>query len=141
MGGNLVLRSRLEQLGFTQEELATRLNVALQEITGRPGDISSRTVRNLLNGSSRRPIGRTCAALERVFGCRVADLGFSAPSSMQHPPEGPVRRRDFIASTTGTAAAAIPMVGQRRSVGMTDVARASASLNQLIEADDRQGGH
>ncbi|WP_343244418.1 XRE family transcriptional regulator [Streptomyces sp. SID11385] len=52
-----------------------------------------------------------------------------------------MRRRDFIASTTGTAAAAIPMVGQRRSVGMTDVARASASLNQLIEADDRQGGH
>ncbi|GAA3010974.1 hypothetical protein Sfulv_31790 [Streptomyces fulvorobeus] len=121
--------------------MAARLNAALQEITGRPGDISSRTVRNLLNGSSRRPIGRTCAALERVFGCPVADLGFSAPSSMHHPSEGPVRRRDFIASTTGTAAAAVPMVKQRRSVGMTDVARASAGMNQLVEADDRQGGH
>ncbi|MFE2647998.1 XRE family transcriptional regulator [Streptomyces nigra] len=142
MGANLILQGRMDQLGLTQEELAARLNAALQEITGRPGEISSRTVRNLLNGSSRRPIGRTCAALERVFGCTVADLGFSAPSSMQHPPEDPVRRRNFMLSTTGTAVAAVPGVGQqRRSVGMTDVARASAGMNQLVEADDRQGGH
>ncbi|MCZ9341700.1 helix-turn-helix transcriptional regulator, partial [Streptomyces sp. TRM76130] len=103
MGANLILQSCMNQLGLTQEELAAQLNAALQEITGRPGDISSRTVRNLLNGSSKRPIGRTCAALERVFGCPVADLGFSAPSSMQHPPEDPVRRRNFMLSTTGTA--------------------------------------
>lgn len=142
MGANLILQGRMDQLGFTQEELAAQLNTALQEITGRPGDISSRTVRNLLNGSSKRPIGRTCAALERVFGCPVADLGFSAPSSMQHPPEDPVRRRNFMLSTTGTAVAAVPGVGQqRRSVGMADVARASAGMNQLVEADDRQGGH
>ncbi|MEU6815490.1 XRE family transcriptional regulator [Streptomyces sp. NPDC046860] len=126
---------------MTQEELAARLNSALQEITGRPGEISSRTVRNLLNGSSRRPIGRTCAALEHVFGCPVADLGFSAPSSMQHHSEDPVRRRDFIVSTTGTAAAAVPIAKQRRSVGMTDVARASASVNEFVESDNRQGGH
>jgi transcriptional regulator with XRE-family HTH domain len=141
MGGNLILQSRMDQLGVTQEELAAQLNKALEEITGRPGEVSSRTVRNLLNGSSRRPIGRTCAALERVFGCPVADLGFSAPSSMQHPPEDPVRRRDFIVSTTGTAAAAVPIIKQRRSVGMTDVARAAAGMNQLVEADDRLGGH
>lgn len=141
MGVNLALQYRLNQLGLTQEELAVRLNTALQEITGRPGEISSRTVRNLLNGASRRPIGRTCAALERVFGCPVADLGFSAPSSTQHPPEVPVRRRNFMLSSTGTAVAAVPVVGQqRRSVGMTDVARAAAGMNQLVEADDRQGG-
>ncbi|TXL83966.1 helix-turn-helix transcriptional regulator [Streptomyces sp. IB2014 016-6] len=141
MGAKLILQSRMDQLGLTQEALAARLNSALLEITGRPGEISSRTVRNLLNGSSRRPIGRTCAALERVFGCPVADLGFSAPSSMQHPPEGPVRRRDFMLSTTGTAAAAVPIAKQRRSVGMTDVVRAAAGMNKLVEADDRQGGH
>ncbi|WP_329158662.1 hypothetical protein OHB49_06585 [Streptomyces sp. NBC_01717] len=43
-------------------------------------------------------------------------------------------------ATTGTAAAAVPIGKQRRSVGMTDVARASAGMNQLVEADDRQGG-
>lgn len=143
MGANLVLHGRMQQLGFTQEELANRLNGALLEITGRPGEISARTVRNLLNGSSRRPIGRTCAALERVFGCPVADLGLSAPSSMHRPREVPVRRRDFIASTTGAAAAAVsaPIGKQRRSVGMTDVSRAAARVNLLVETDDRRGGH
>ncbi|MFF8638953.1 XRE family transcriptional regulator [Streptomyces pilosus] len=141
MGTNRTLQSRMQELGLTQEELAGQLNKALLEITGRPGDISPRTVRNLLNGQSNRPISRTCVALERVFGCPVADLGFSAPRIMQHPPEVSVRRRDFIASTTGTAAAAAPIIKTHRSVGMADVARVAASVNQLIEADDRQGGH
>ncbi|MEU3036550.1 helix-turn-helix domain-containing protein [Streptomyces griseoaurantiacus] len=140
MGANIILRSRMAQLGLTQDELAARCNDALLEITGRPGDMSSRTIRNLLNGTSRRPIGRTCAALEHVFGCPVSDLGFSAPSSMQHAPEDPVRRRDFIATTTGTAAAAVPLGKQRRSVGMSDVHRAEAGMNALVEADDRHGG-
>ena len=52
-----------------------------------------------------------------------------------------MRRRTFIASATGTAAAAVPLVAQRRAVGMSDVARAAAGMNALVEADDRQGGH
>ncbi|MFE2699175.1 helix-turn-helix domain-containing protein, partial [Streptomyces mirabilis] len=142
MGANLILQSRMEELGLTQDELARQLNKALLQITGRPGEISSRTIRNLLSGRHSRPIGRTCAALEHVFGCPVEELGFSAPRSMQRPPEDPVRRRDFIASTTGTAAAAaVPITKHRRSVGMSDVARATASMNELVAADDRQGGH
>ncbi|MGQ4329293.1 hypothetical protein [Streptomyces hayashii] len=107
------------------------MNAALAEITGRPGDVSDRTIRNLLNGTSRRPIGRTCAALERVFGCPVEDLGFSAPRTMQHPQEDPVRRRTFLTSATGSAAAAVPLVAQRRTVGMSDVARVAAGMNAL----------
>src|SRR5690606_41204379 len=30
---------------------------------------------------------------------------------------------------------------QRRTVGMSDVARAAAGMNALVESDDRQGGH
>ncbi|WP_256255883.1 XRE family transcriptional regulator [Streptomyces sp. MUSC 14] len=131
----------MEELGLSQDELAGRMNAALAEITGRPGDVSSRTVRNLLNGTSCRPIGRTCAALERVFGCCVEDLGFTAPRAMQHPQEDPVRRRTFLSSATGTAAAAVPLIAQRRTVGMSDVARAAAGVDALVEADDRQGGH
>ncbi|MET8690532.1 helix-turn-helix transcriptional regulator [Streptomyces sp. NPDC004732] len=141
MGANAILQERMGELGVTQDELADLCNQALLEITGRPGDMSSRTIRNLLSGATRRPIGRTCAALERVFGCPVADLGFSAPSTMKAP-EDPLRRRDFIAATTGTAVAtAVPIGRQRRSVGMTDVQRASAGMNKLVEADDRLGGH
>jgi transcriptional regulator with XRE-family HTH domain len=141
MGANAILKSRMDELGLTQDELAARMNAALAEITGRPGDVSARTIRNLLNGASRRPIGRTCAALERVFDCPVEDLGFSAPSTMHHPQEDPVRRRAFLTSATGTAATAVPLVAQRRAVGMSDVARAAAGMNALVEADDRQGGH
>ncbi|MFJ5643030.1 helix-turn-helix domain-containing protein [Streptomyces sp. NPDC093223] len=142
MAANAILKSRMDELGFTQEELADRMNTALADITGRPGDVSARTIRNLLNGTSRRPIGRTCAALERVFGCPVEDLGFSAPRTMQHlQEEDPLRRRTFITSATGTAAAVMPLGAQRRTVGMADVARAAAGMNALVEADDRQGGH
>ncbi|MGW1728903.1 XRE family transcriptional regulator [Streptomyces sp. NPDC002306] len=141
MGANAILQNRMDELDLTQDELASRCNKALEEITGRPGEMSARTIRNLLNGTSRRPIGRTCAALERVFGCPVSDLGFSVPSSMQHPPEDSLRRRKFIETATGTAAAAVPLVKQRRSVGISDVARAAAGMNALVEADDRLGGH
>ncbi|MEU5434723.1 helix-turn-helix transcriptional regulator [Streptomyces sp. NPDC020719] len=141
MAANAILKSRMDELGLTQDELAGRMNAALAEITGRPGDVSARTIRNLLNGTSRRPIGRTCVALERVFGCPVEDLGFSTPRPTQHPQEDPVRRRTFITSATGTAAAAVPLVAQRRAVGMSDVARASAGMNALVAADDRLGGH
>jgi hypothetical protein len=60
---------------------------------------------------------------------------------MQHPQEDPVLRRTFLTSATGTAAAAVPLVAQRRAVGISDVARAAAGMNALVEADDRQGGH
>ncbi|MBB5796691.1 XRE family transcriptional regulator [Streptomyces caelestis] len=52
-----------------------------------------------------------------------------------------MRRRTFLTSATGSAAAAVPLVAQRRTVGMSDVARVAAGMNALVEADDRQGGH
>ncbi|MFF7310219.1 hypothetical protein [Streptomyces sp. NPDC008137] len=64
----------------TQEELAGRMNTASAEIT------------YLLNGTSRHPIGHTCALLKRVFACPVEDLGFSAPRTMHHPQEDLVVR-------------------------------------------------
>jgi hypothetical protein len=139
MGANVVLKARMDELGLKQHELAQRLNDALAVITGRPGGIGDRTVRNLLNGASRRPIGRTCVALESVFGCSVEELGFGAPRSMHHPQEDAMRRRTFLTSATGAATS--PLVAPRRSVGMSDVDRAAAALRALVEADDRQGGH
>ncbi|MFM9700142.1 helix-turn-helix domain-containing protein [Streptomyces europaeiscabiei] len=141
MSENVILRRRMKELGLKQEELIDQLNDALRDVTGRQGNISERTVRNWLAGAHRRPIGRTCLALERVFGCPVGELGFSAPRSMQHPPEDSVRRRKFFASTAGTAVTAVPFIKQQRSVGMSDVARAAAGMDALVAADDRRGGH
>jgi transcriptional regulator with XRE-family HTH domain len=141
MGVNASLKRRMVELGLTQDELARQMNDALEEITGRPGDVSARSVRNLLNGRTRRPIGRTCAALEKVFGCPIGDLGFSPPRTAA-PQEDPVRRRTFITSTTGTAAAAaVPLLASQRKVGTSDVQRARYGLQALTVLDDHQGGH
>lgn len=42
-------------------------------------------------------------------------------------------------STTGSTAAAVPLVTPRRTVGTSDMVRVAAGMNALIEADDRQG--
>ncbi|MCU1246612.1 MAG: hypothetical protein JWN02_2522 [Acidobacteria bacterium] len=143
MEPNIILQQRMDELDLTQEEFAARMNDALLAITGRPGDVSDRTVRNLLSGSTKRPIGRTCAALEKVFGCSVEDLGFSPPRSAapQKDPEDPVRRRMFITSTAGTAAAAVaPVFAAPTRIGRGDVARLEAKFATLIDQDHRYGG-
>lgn len=140
MGVNVVLRGRMAELGLTQEEVAGRMNDALVEITGRPGDVSDRTIRNLLNGSTTRPIARTCAALEKVFGCPVQDLGFKPPRSAA-PQEDPVRRRTFMTSATGAATAAVvPTLAASKRVGQSDVARLEAKFTAIIEQDHKYGG-
>ncbi len=140
MGANAILRRRMEELGLTQEELARRMNQALQEITGKPGDVSARTVRNLLGGKTKRPIGRNCAALERVFGCPTEDLGFSPPRTAA-PQEDPVRRRTFITSAAGTTAAvAAPALASPKRVGHSDVARLEAKFAAIVAQDHRYGG-
>ncbi|MCX4819465.1 helix-turn-helix transcriptional regulator [Streptomyces sp. NBC_01142] len=135
---NVALKQQMIERGLTQDELARRMNDALEEITGRPGEVSDRTVRNLLSGKTLRPIGRTCAALERVFGCPVKELGLSPPRSAV-PPEDPVLRRTFITATTGTTAA--PFVAASRQVGVSDVERLQVGLNRLTALDNHRGGH
>jgi transcriptional regulator with XRE-family HTH domain len=140
MGVNAILKGRMNELGLTQEEFAARMNDALSEITGRPGDVSDRTVRNLLSGRTRRPIGRTCAALEKVFSCPVEDLGFSPPRSAAQQ-EDPVRRRTFMTSAAGTATAAVvPAAIAPRRIGQSDVARLESKFTAIIDQDHKHGG-
>lgn len=143
MGVNAAFAARLAELGLKQDELAGQMNEALEAATGKRGNFSDRTIRNLLNGSTRRPIGNTKIALERVFGCPVQDLGFSPTCTTAAPPEGNVRRRRFITSTAGTvAAAATPHLATPPSrVGRADVLQLQSELNDLTQLDDRHGGH
>ncbi|WP_435134887.1 helix-turn-helix transcriptional regulator [Actinacidiphila sp. bgisy144] len=140
MAANATLKKRMADLGLTQEELANRMNDAILKITGRPGEVSDRTIRNLLSGSTVRPIARTCAALEAVFGCPVEDLGFEPPRSAARQ-EDPVRRRTFIASAAGTATAGLaPSLGAPKRVGAGDVARLEAKFASIIAEDHKYGG-
>ncbi|MCX5381076.1 XRE family transcriptional regulator [Streptomyces sp. NBC_00091] len=140
MAVNAVLKQKMHDLALTQDELAAQMNVALLEITGRPGDISVRTVRNLLSGATQRPIGRTRKALEQVFGCPLRDLGFEARSTAS-PPEDPVKRRHFI--TAGTALAfssAHPALATPRRIGSSDVEGLQRRFADIIASDHRHGG-
>ncbi|MDV9195334.1 helix-turn-helix transcriptional regulator [Streptomyces sp. Wh19] len=137
MGANVILKERMSELGLTQDELAHQMNVALEALGGRPGDVSARTVRNLLNGSTRRPIGRTCAALEAVFGCPVSTLGFDPPRTAARA-EDSVHRRTFLVVATGTAVAAAVPPGRSR-LGQSDADRFHQEYAELLR-DDRLGG-
>ncbi|MEV7395118.1 hypothetical protein [Streptomyces sp. NPDC091215] len=48
MTGNPHLAARLEKAGMKQAELADRLNTRLGALTGRPGKLTDRHVRNWL---------------------------------------------------------------------------------------------
>ncbi|MEU2430371.1 XRE family transcriptional regulator [Streptomyces sp. NPDC007861] len=137
MGANVILKGRMDELGLTQDELARQMNVALEALGGKPGDVSARTVRNLLDGSTRRPIGRTCAALEAVFGCPVSALGFGSPRTAAQA-EDPVHRRTFLVAATGTAVAAATPTGRSR-LGQSDVDRFHREYAELLR-DNRLGG-
>ncbi|MEU5915647.1 XRE family transcriptional regulator [Streptomyces sp. NPDC047141] len=116
------------------------MNAALLDITGRPGDVSDRTVRNLISGATRRPIGRTRRALEAVFRCSLRDLGFACPGTTA-PPEDPVRRRQFI--TVGTALALTPATPARsapRRLGVSDIERLHRRFADVVAHDHRHGG-
>ncbi len=140
MAVNAVLKQRMADLGLTQEELAGRMNAALLAITGRPGEVSDRTVRNLINGATRRPIGRTSRALEAVFRCPLRDLGFEPPSTPA-PPEDPVERRQFIAAGTALAlTSAAPAFGTPRRIGVSDIERLQRKFADIIARDHRHGG-
>ncbi|MFC1417743.1 helix-turn-helix transcriptional regulator [Streptacidiphilus cavernicola] len=143
MGDNTALRERIAQLGLTQSELAHQINTAIGNLTGRYGTVSERTIHGLLT-RTRWPQAKQRAALEAVFGCPVEQLGFTPPKNQdQHrsQPEQPVRRRAFLTSTTGVAAAvALPILAPP-AVGSSDVLRLRSGLDALTDLDDRRGGH
>ncbi|MFE5539138.1 helix-turn-helix domain-containing protein [Streptomyces sp. NPDC056519] len=140
MTENVALRARMAERGLTQDELAAQMNAALLEITGRLGDVSARTVRNLVSGATKRPIGRTRVALELVFGCPLSDLGFASHAATA-PPEESVLRRSFCTATTGVVIGAVSNVSRRQSVGTSDVLRLREGMATLTALDQTRGGH
>lgn len=84
MSENGALRQKLADMGFTHAEVARRVNLQIQELTGKPGTVSERTVHNWLAGTPRWPPAKIRLALGAVFGCAAEHLGF-------HPPDGAVK--------------------------------------------------
>ncbi|MFE9098948.1 Tat pathway signal protein [Streptomyces sp. NPDC007264] len=133
-------------------ELAELVNDAMEQLTGRRGNVSERTVFRWLSGENRWPQDRQRLALENVTGRTATRLGFvprgRRPAPGTAPQEDPVRRRAFITATTGTAlavtapnaAATPPRTAARPTVGLADVQRLRDRLAELYEEDDKNGG-
>lgn len=143
VGDNFALRRAIAALDIGHAELAHRINQHTESESGRYGTCTERTVHNWVSGRTRWPNARQRAGLEAVFDRPAELLGFvprgQRPAS---PPEAAVRRRTFITSgPTAAAAAAVPMLAGRRTVGLADIERARAGLRTLDAVDDHQGGH
>jgi transcriptional regulator with XRE-family HTH domain len=140
MTGNPLLAARLESAGLTQGELADRLNKRIGDLTGQPGKLTDRHVRNWLTGKTRWPQGRQRFVLEEEFGTSAEELGFIPPAGRARvPSEDPVRRRTFTTATASLTAAAIlpptPSNGSTR-LGMSDADRLEHNFADLVQADN-----
>ncbi|WP_344430713.1 hypothetical protein [Streptomyces lavendulocolor] len=158
MTANVQLASHMEVAGLKQSELADRLNGWIGQLTGTPGRLQDRHVRNWLTGKTRWPQKRQRLALEAVFGVSAEELGFvrrtmsdqdpiASPSPLEpgpdEPPEGPVRRRAFTNSTASIAAAALlptTSATTRPRVGMSDISRLEDEFAKLVAKDNTDGG-
>ncbi|MGK5544981.1 hypothetical protein ACSNOH_09650 [Streptomyces sp. URMC 127] len=145
MGENAILRKRMAKLGLTRTELAREINLALKRLTGKPGTYSERTIHDLLT-RTRTPRSRTTLALETVFDCPLADLGFAPPAQYhQQYAEDPVKRRAFFIAAPIAAAATAgfspprPTSGPYR-IGAADIERLEQLHDQAIDTDDQAGG-
>ncbi|MEU8139386.1 XRE family transcriptional regulator [Streptodolium elevatio] len=144
MSRNLKLAAALREHGFTQQELAERLNAVQCRRTGRYGTLSDKSIRRWLSGECGWPHARQRDALMEVFKCPVEDLGFVPRRRRRssRAPEEPVNRRTFIGATAGVTAVALPSSAAAATVvGMSDARRLEEQLAALNAVNDTQGGH
>ncbi|WP_328499671.1 XRE family transcriptional regulator [Streptomyces sp. NBC_00457] len=150
---NEALAAWLKAHGMSVAELTDAVNVAVQNLTGKPGATSERTVFRWLSGENKWPQERQRIALEMITGLTITALGFvprgkakTVSTPPPAPPEDPsVHRRRFVGAATGTAAAvAVPLASaasRPSRVGTSDVIRLRDAVENLVELDAERGGH
>ncbi|MFF2405139.1 hypothetical protein [Streptomyces goshikiensis] len=147
MTDNVHLARHMSAAGLSRVELAKRLNVQIERLTGRPGTLQVRHIRNWLGGNTRWPHERQRRALEAEFGVSAEELGFVPPATSsarpESAPEDPVDRRHFtagaVALTAGTLLS-VPDAAARPRVGMSDVDALELRFTELVAADNAAGG-
>ncbi|MFJ9429401.1 XRE family transcriptional regulator [Streptomyces sp. NPDC101490] len=141
MYANVKLEARMLQLGYSQSELAKKVNRAIDRLTGRPGSVTDADVRRWLRHDTKWPHDRIRLCIEEVLGASSEDLGFvprRKRSTTAPPEDGPVHRRTFLTSSSGTAlAVATPTLTR---LGMSDAARFQAEYVKILKEDWTIGG-
>ncbi|MEW1734354.1 hypothetical protein AB0346_00175 [Nocardia beijingensis] len=154
----------IAQKGWTEDEVAERVNAAVEQITGRAGSYDANHIGKLKRGVVRCPHHHYRLALEQVFGVSVTELGFSdrqrrnAPGARSEDGQAAsrgdedVQRRDFLSAV---AAAVVGVTGELSRwlpaltpgsgavparIGPSDVARLRAITEDLSAQQNRYGG-
>lgn len=131
----------MKEHGHSSNSLADAVNQAIGEVTGKVGGIDGSQVRDWKAGRVRWPKATSRAGLEKVAGLSAVDLGFvprrrASPTTVPQK-EDSLRRRTFVTSATLAGPGAV--AGTR--IGVTDIGRFEQHLAELVQADDRSGGH
>ncbi|MEU0990892.1 hypothetical protein [Streptomyces sp. NPDC005953] len=90
---NTVLEQLLTAQGYTSGSLTAEVNRTGEQIFGRPGRVTVRTVQRWLSGTVRYPAARHLIPLTHVFALSPAELGF-APGGRRVPAVRPRRPLD-----------------------------------------------
>ncbi|HEY8985590.1 MAG TPA: XRE family transcriptional regulator [Streptomyces sp.] len=138
MAENTKLAACIRESGFKKPELAKRLNLEIEAITGKPGRLTDREIRAMVQGKTRWPHLKTRLAFERVLHASSEDLGFIPRRKSSAPQEDDVHRRTFLTAAGGTALAAVSPAGRR--LGLSDVDRFQDEYEHILEDDWRVGG-
>ncbi|MET9295607.1 XRE family transcriptional regulator [Streptomyces sp. NPDC003077] len=141
MTENIKLAARIEELGFSQVELARQINGQIEVLTGSPGCLADRDIRRWLRGETKWPQDRIRLCAEKVLHATSEELGFiprRKRSATAFPEGESVHRRKFVTAAGGTVLAVVGSGGGK--LGMSDAHRFHAEYERILEQDWRVGG-
>ncbi|MGY1946310.1 hypothetical protein [Nocardia asiatica] len=155
---------QIAEKGWTEDEVAERVNAAVEQITGRAGSYDANYIGKLKRGVVRCPQHHYRLALEQVFGVSVTELGFldrqrrRAPGAHIEYGQGAsggdedVQRRKFLSAVAAAVVGATDELGRwlpKLAPGLgavptrvvpSDVARLRAITEDLSAQQNRYGG-
>ncbi|MFE2031864.1 XRE family transcriptional regulator [Streptomyces scopuliridis] len=143
---NRQLADRIAELGFSQVELARQVNIEIELLTAKPGNVTDSDVRRWLRGKTKWPQDRIRLCLERVLSARAEDLGFVPRKKSSAPPEeDPVHRRTFLSAASGSVLAVgtsdVSDHGRLGiNLGINDVRRFHQDYVAILRRDDAGRG-
>ena len=138
----------MDEHGYSSNSMAEAVNMAVEQLTGRPGGLDDSSIRGWKAGRVKWPHSATRRALQDITGLPPTALGFvprgrasSTPAPSQQE-DSDLKRRTLVGgiAAVAAAAAAAPGTASPRRIGMSDVDRLQQRFAEIIVSDHRHGG-
>ncbi|MEU6245388.1 XRE family transcriptional regulator [Streptomyces sp. NPDC047024] len=143
MYANAKLEARMEELSFSQAELAKLINLAIERLTGSPGSVTDADVRRWLRYETKWPQDRIRLCIEEVLDASSEALGFIPRRKKSGAPseDGPVLRREFHSAAGGAILSlTVPQTMPRGRLGVADAQRFHQDYVTILRRDREVGG-